>query len=71
MIGNAAYQNVAPLTNAGRDAETLAAEFDALGFRKVTLLRDVTREQMFAALRAFAKDAETSDWADLFCRSRT
>lgn len=66
VIGNAAYQNVAPLTNAGRDAEALAAEFDALGFRKVTLLRDLSREQMFAALRAFAKDAETSDWAVIY-----
>ena len=66
VIGNAAYQNVAPLANAGRDAEALAAEFDALGFRKVTLLRDLSREQMFAALRAFAKDAETSDWAVIY-----
>jgi tetratricopeptide (TPR) repeat protein len=66
VIGNAAYQNVAPLTNAGRDAEALAAEFDALGFRKVTLLRDLSREQMFTALRAFAKDAETSDWAVIY-----
>lgn len=66
VIGNAAYQNVAPLTNAGRDAQALAAEFDALGFRKVTLLRDLSREQMFAALRAFAKDAETSDWAVIY-----
>jgi tetratricopeptide (TPR) repeat protein len=66
VIGNAAYQNVAPLTNAGRDAEALAAEFDALGFRKVTLLRDLSREQMFAALRAFAKDAETADWAVIY-----
>lgn len=66
VIGNAAYRNVAPLTNAGRDAEALAAEFDALGFRKVTLLRDLSREQMFAALRAFAKDAETSDWAVIY-----
>ena len=66
VIGNAAYQNVAPLTNPSRDAEALAAEFDALGFRKVTLLRDVGREQMFAALRAFAKDAETSDWAVIY-----
>lgn len=66
VIGNAAYQNVSPLTNAGRDAEALAAEFDALGFRKVTLLRDLTREQMFVALRAFAKEAETSDWAVIY-----
>ncbi|WP_197520964.1 caspase family protein [Bradyrhizobium icense] len=66
VIGNGAYQNVTPLTNAGRDAEALAAEFDALGFRKVTLLRDVTREQMFAALRAFAKEAEMSDWAVIY-----
>ena len=66
VIGNAVYQNVVPLTNAGRDAEALAAEFDALGFRKVTLLRDLSREQMFAALRAFAKDAETADWAVIY-----
>ena len=66
VIGNATYQNVSPLTNAGRDAEALAAEFDALGFRKVTLLRDLTREQMFASLRAFAREAETSDWAVIY-----
>ncbi|MFG3596107.1 caspase family protein [Bradyrhizobium sp. RDI18] len=66
VIGNAAYQNVSPLKNAGRDAEALAAEFDSLGFRKVTLLRDQTREQMFAALRAFAREAETSDWAVIY-----
>ena len=66
IIGNTTYQNVAPLTNAGRDAEALAAEFDALGFRKVTLLRDLSREQMFAALRAFAADAETADWAVIY-----
>ncbi|MCK1636168.1 caspase family protein [Bradyrhizobium sp. 157] len=66
VIGNAAYQNVSPLKNARRDAEALAAEFDALGFRKVTLLRDQTREQMFAALRAFAREAETSDWAVIY-----
>jgi tetratricopeptide (TPR) repeat protein len=66
VIGNAAYQNVSPLKNARRDAEALAVEFDALGFRKVTLLRDQTREQMFAALRAFAREAETSDWAVIY-----
>ncbi|MET3843799.1 tetratricopeptide (TPR) repeat protein [Bradyrhizobium sp. OAE829] len=66
IIGNTAYQNVAPLTNAGRDAEALAAEFDTLGFRKVTLLRDLSREQMFAALRAFAADAETADWSVIY-----
>ncbi|MBR1247514.1 caspase family protein [Bradyrhizobium sp. AUGA SZCCT0169] len=66
IIGNTTYQNVAPLTNAGRDAEALAAEFDALGFRKVTLLRDLSRAQMFAALRAFAADAETADWAVIY-----
>ena len=48
------------------DAEALAAEFDALGFRKVTLLRDLTREQMFASLRAFAREAETSDWSVIY-----
>ena len=66
VIGNAAYRNVSPLANAGRDAEALAAEFDALGFRKVMLLRDQTREQMFSALRAFAREAETSDWAVIY-----
>ncbi len=66
VIGNAAYQNVSPLANAGRDAEALAAELDTLGFRKVTLLRDLTREQMFTALRAFAREAETADWAVIY-----
>lgn len=66
VIGNAAYRNVSTLKNAGRDAEALAAELDALGFRKVTLLRDLAREQMFAALRAFAREAETADWAVIY-----
>ena len=72
VIGNAAYQNVAPLTNSGRDAEALAAEFDALGFRKVTLLRDVAREQMFArAARVREGRRNVRLGCDLFCRSRT
>ncbi|MBI5262581.1 MAG: caspase family protein [Bradyrhizobium sp.] len=66
VIGNSAYQNVTALNNAGRDAEALAAELDTLGFRKVTLLRDLTREQMFAALRGFAREAETADWAVIY-----
>ncbi|HKU04627.1 MAG TPA: caspase family protein [Bradyrhizobium sp.] len=63
VIGNAAYRNVPALNNPGRDAEALAAELEATGFRKVTLLRDQTREQMFSALRTFAREAEAADWA--------
>jgi uncharacterized caspase-like protein len=66
VIGNAAYRSVPALNNPGRDAEALAAELTALGFRNVTLLRDQTREQMFAALRAFAREAETADWAVVY-----
>jgi len=66
VIGNAAYRNVPALQNSRRDAEALAAELDALGFRKVTLLRDQTREQMFAALRDFAGEAERADWAVIY-----
>lgn len=66
VIGNAAYRSVPALSNPGRDAEALAAELTALGFRNVTLLRDQTREQMFAALRAFAREAETADWAVVY-----
>jgi Tfp pilus assembly protein PilF len=66
VIGNAAYRSVPALNNPGRDAEALAAELEAAGFRKVTLLRDQTREQMFAALRAFAREAEAADWAVVY-----
>jgi tetratricopeptide (TPR) repeat protein len=66
VIGNAAYKGVSPLQNAARDAEALAAELQALGFRKVTLLRDQTKDQMAAALRTFAKDAEGADWAVVY-----
>ena len=66
VIGNSAYKGVAPLENAGRDADTLAAELQTLGFRKVTLLRDQTKEQMTTALRSFAKDAEGADWAVVY-----
>ncbi|MGQ0685955.1 caspase family protein [Bradyrhizobium sp.] len=66
VIGNAAYRSVPVLNNPGRDAEALAAELATLGFRKVTLLRDQTREQMFSALRAFAREAETADWSVVY-----
>ena len=63
VIGNSAYKAVPILANPRRDAETVAAALRGTGFQSVTLVNDLTREQLTDALRAFAAEAEKADWA--------
>src|SRR5262249_53348223 len=63
VIGNSAYKAVPVLPNPRRDAETVAAALRETGFQSVTLVNDLTREQLTDALRAFAAEAEKADWA--------
>jgi tetratricopeptide (TPR) repeat protein len=63
VIGNSAYKAVPALANPRRDAETVAAALRGTGFQSVTLVNDLTREQLTDALRAFAAEAERADWA--------
>jgi tetratricopeptide (TPR) repeat protein len=66
VIGNSAYQNVPALPNPQRDAETIAAALRAVGFATVTLVHDATHQMLIDALRAFADQAETADWAMVY-----
>jgi tetratricopeptide (TPR) repeat protein len=66
VIGNSAYTAVPALPNPQRDAATVAETLRSLGFQKVTLENNLTREGIFNALRAFASDAEQADWAIVY-----
>jgi tetratricopeptide (TPR) repeat protein len=66
VIGNSAYTAVPVLANPPRDAATVAATLRDIGFEKVTLENNLTREAMFNALRAFASEAEQADWAIVY-----
>jgi uncharacterized caspase-like protein len=66
VIGNGGYANVAPLTNAKNDAEALAAVLRRIGFTKVTLQLDLSRDKLLDALGTFANEARRADWAVLY-----
>ena len=66
VVGNSAYVNVPPLTNPKNDADAVAKSLRNIGFDKVTLVEDATREKLIDALRTFANDAEASDWAMVY-----
>jgi tetratricopeptide (TPR) repeat protein len=66
IIGNGAYRNVQKLDNPPRDAKLIADTLRGLGFQTVTLAPDVTRDQFFAALRDFGREAEKADWAVVY-----
>jgi tetratricopeptide (TPR) repeat protein len=66
IIGNGAYRNVQKLDNPPRDAKLIADTLRGLGFQTVTLAPDVTRDQFFAALRDFSREAEKADWAVVY-----
>ncbi len=66
LIGNAAYRNAGVLKNPQHDAQAVAASLRSLGFGVVTIAADATREKLVAALRAFASEAEKSDWAMVY-----
>lgn len=66
VIGNARYQNVATLPNAANDSRLLAATLRDVGFQAVLVRTDLTREQTLQALREFAREADTADWATVY-----
>jgi uncharacterized caspase-like protein len=66
VIGNSAYNNVPTLTNPKNDADAVAASLRNIGFEKVTLTNDATREKLIDTLRTFANEAENSDWAMVY-----
>jgi uncharacterized caspase-like protein len=66
VVGNAGYAHVAPLPNADRDAESVAAALSESGFLKVTVATNVDRRQLEAALEQFAGEAAQADWAVVY-----
>lgn len=66
VIGNSKYQSVPALPNPPNDAEAMAASLRAIGFDSVTLLNDLGRDEFIAALKAFAAEADTADWAVIY-----
>lgn len=66
IIGNSQYRNVAPLVNPRSDAETLSKALTAVGFNRVDLKLDLTREQLATALKDFAALADRAEWAVIY-----
>jgi tetratricopeptide (TPR) repeat protein len=66
VIGNSGYTNVPVLSNPQHDADKIAATLRAIGFDTVALETNDTRETMISALRNFANEAESADWAMVY-----
>jgi tetratricopeptide (TPR) repeat protein len=66
VIGNSTYTGVAPLRNPVNDANAVAAKLREVGFTKVTVVSNVSREAMIKALAAFSREAERADWAVVY-----
>jgi tetratricopeptide (TPR) repeat protein len=66
VIGNSAYQGVSALPNPRRDAAAVAAALKSVGFQIVRLEGDLAREKLIDALRTFAREAASADWAVIY-----
>jgi Flp pilus assembly protein TadD len=66
VIGNSAYQNVPALPNPERDATFVAETLKRTGFESVTVLINLRKEALITALRNFATQAESADWAVVY-----
>lgn len=66
VIGNSAYQHVAPLLNPERDAHAVAEAFRRLGFTVVIERGNLGLTELVAALRGFSDQAAGADWAVIF-----
>lgn len=66
VIGNSDYRAVPRLGNPGRDAKMVADTLRTIGFSKVIEVNDLNREQLTAAIHAFAAEADRADWAMVY-----
>jgi uncharacterized caspase-like protein len=66
VIGNSAYDNVPALDNPERDAKLVGEVLKRTGFQSVTLLTNLKKHALVGALRRFAAQAETADWAVIY-----
>jgi invasion protein IalB len=63
VIGNSAYASVGSLANPQLDASAIANVLRRVGFQSVRLEYDLGREKLINALRSFAREADSADWA--------
>jgi outer membrane protein OmpA-like peptidoglycan-associated protein/tetratricopeptide (TPR) repeat protein len=66
VMGNSAYAAAPTLLNVRRDSEVVTGLLRSVGFESVKLATDLTRERFIEALAAFARDAQTADWAVIY-----
>ncbi len=66
VIGNSAYKSVAALPNPSRDAAAVADVLRRAGFQTATLETDLTLDRFINALRLFARQAESAEWALIY-----
>jgi len=66
VLGNSAYQNVAPLTNPANDSAKMAATLKDAGFDVVDSRRDLAAAETRRALRDFADRARDADIAVVY-----
>src|SRR4030081_1751638 len=66
VLGNSAYQNVAPLTNPANDSAKMAATLKDAGFDVVDSRRDLSAAETRRALRDFADRARDADIAVVY-----
>jgi len=66
VIGNSRYKAASSLPNPSRDAAAIATALRQAGFRSVTLETDLPLDRFVNALRTFAREAETADWALIY-----
>ena len=66
VLGNSAYQNVAPLTNPVNDSSRMAATLKEAGFDVVDSRRDLPAAETRRALRDFADAARDADIAVVY-----
>jgi urea transport system substrate-binding protein len=66
VIGNSAYRNAPRLPNPSGDAMAMGKAFRDLGFQKVVVETDLTREKLLVALGAFAAESVGADWAVVY-----
>ncbi|WP_348536123.1 ABC transporter substrate-binding protein [Labrys sp. LIt4] len=66
VIGNSAYRSVSRLPNTLRDADLIGQALRQTGVDDVTVAHDLDRAGMIAALKAFARKADQSDWAVIY-----
>jgi tetratricopeptide (TPR) repeat protein len=66
VIGNSKYTAIDKLANPERDARLVADTLQKVGFEKVELLLDGSRETVTAKLKSFADAAANADWAVVY-----